>query len=70
MIVGVDVVLAEGRVGRWDDIDFGTMAAEAVKNNPGKYVSVLECNIHEGFMKDGDYECGMFMRDGGSRKAI
>lgn len=59
MIVGVDVVLAEGRVGPIDDIDFGTMAAEAVKNNPGKYVSVLECNIHEGFMKDGDYECGM-----------
>ena len=41
MIVGVDVVLAEGRVGPIDDIDFGTMAAEAVKNNPGKYVSVL-----------------------------
>lgn len=57
MIVGVDVVLAEGRVGRWDGIDF--VAGEAVKNNPGKYVSVLECNIHEGFMKDGDYECGM-----------
>ena len=28
-----------------------------MKNNPRKYVSVLECNIHEGFMKDGDYEC-------------
>ena len=35
------------------------MAAEAVKNNPGKPVSVLECNIYKGFMKDGDYECGM-----------
>ena len=58
MIVGVDVVLAEGRVGPWDDIDF--VAGEAVKNNPGKPVSVLECNIGEGFMKeDGDYECGM-----------
>ena len=58
MIVGVDVVLAEGRDGPIDDIDF--VAGEAVKNNPGKPVSVLECNIGEGFMKeDGDYECGM-----------
>ena len=58
MIVGVDVVLAEGRVGRWDGgIDF--VAEEAAKNNPGQHVSVMGCNIDEGFMKDGDYEFGM-----------
>lgn len=53
MIVGVDVVLAEGRDGPIDDIDFETMAAEAVKNNPGKYVCVVVCMM----VRDGKEDC-------------
>ena len=53
MIVGVDVVLAEGRDGPIDDIDFETMAAEAVKNTPGKYVCVVVCMM----VRDGKEDC-------------